>query len=364
MNTVIVRVHSAILILAAALSNAAAIADDIGQRQPVRSDSHAPIGVMADHMHKQREWMLSFRVMSMEMKGNRIGKDRVASDFIVTNVPNRFFGMPMQSPTLRIVPVEMTMDMAMLGAMYAPADWITMMVMANYVRKEMDHVTYQGPAGTNVLGTFTTKSDGFGDTYFGAMLRLYDTPNNKLHFNFGITAPTGSTTERDVALTPMGTSMNIRLPYPMQLGSGTWDAKPGLTYNGRAGNFTWGAQYMGTFRTGKENGYNFGSVHELTGWAAWSPRPWISGSARLAFENRDRIDGIDPNIMGPVQTANPDYFGGDTLFGYLGMNLAGQRGGLRGHRLALELGWPIEQDLNGPQMEQDFRLTAGWQYAF
>jgi hypothetical protein len=36
----------------------------------------------------------------------------------------------------------------------------------------------------------------------------------------------------------------------------------------------------------------------------------------------------------------------------------------RRHRLALELGAPIYQDLNGPQMETDWMLTVGWQKAF
>ena len=32
-----------------------------------RPDSHAPIGVMADHGHKKGEWMLSYRTMRMAM---------------------------------------------------------------------------------------------------------------------------------------------------------------------------------------------------------------------------------------------------------------------------------------------------------
>ena len=46
------------------------------------------------------------------------------------------------------------------------------------------------------------------------------------------------------------------------------------------------------------------------------------------------------------------------------MNLAGQTGLVRGHRLALEADIPIYQDLNGPQMETDFTVTLGWQYAW
>ena len=35
-----------------------------------------------------------------------------------------------------------------------------------------------------------------------------------------------------------------------------------------------------------------------------------------------------------------------------------------GHRLAIEIGFPIHQDLNGTQMETDLRVMLGWQWAF
>ena len=42
----------------------------------------------------------------------------------------------------------------------------------------------------------------------------------------------------------------------------------------------------------------------------------------------------------------------------------GQRGALRGHRLALGPGAPVHQDLDGPQLETDWMATLGWQLAF
>ena len=65
-----------------------------------------------------------------------------------------------------------------------------------------------------------------------------------------------------------------------------------------------------------------------------------------------------------MQTADPDNYGGDTVTLYGGVNLMGQRGTLRGHRLAFELGVPVYQKLNGPQMETDWTATLGWQLAF
>ncbi|XSG81655.1 MAG: hypothetical protein ACPW61_11315 [Methyloligella sp. ZOD6] len=334
--------------------------------KPLRADAHAPIGVMGDHMHHAGEWMLSYRFMNMNMEGNRIGDDEVTPQEIVTSVPNRFFGSPMQPPTLRVVPTEMSMDMHMFGFMYAPTDNLTLMAMLNYAEKEMSHITFAGPMGTTELGRFSTRSDGLADTKLSALYRLYDDEVNHFHLNLGLSLPTGDIEQTGRVLTPMGMRPILRLPYGMQLGSGTYDLLPGLTYTGRSGDFTWGAQYRAEIRLEDENdeGYAWGDRHMVTAWAAYEWAPWISTSLRMEASTQDAIDGIDPNIMAPVQTANPAFYGGEEVGLFLGVNTVGQTGIWRGHRLAFEFGLPVYQDLNGPQMEEDYQFTVGWQKAF
>jgi hypothetical protein len=75
------------------------------------------------------------------------------------------------------------------------------------------------------------------------------------------------------------------------------------------------------------------------------------------------INGRDANIVAPVQTADPNNYGGEQIDLKFGLNLIVQTGWMRGHRLAIEGGIPLMQDLNGPQMEMDYTLTVGWQYA-
>ncbi len=337
-----------------------------GGHNHVRADAHAPIGVMGEHMHKKGGWMLSYRYMRMDMEGNRIGENKVSPESIVTTVPNRFFGAPGQPKTLRIVPTEMTMDMHMLGAMYAPTDNVTLMFMLPMVRKSMDHLTFAGGAGTNIRGGFTTVSQGVGDARLSALVRLYDDANNHFHLNLGLSAPTGSIDERDNILTPMGARPEVRLPYAMQIGTGTWDLHPGLTYLGKSNALSWGAQYRAEIRLESENdeGYSWGDKHALTAWVAYQWAPWISTSVRLDAMTQEAIDGIDAQIAGPVQTADPDNYGGERVDLLFGVNLAGQSGALHGHRLAFEFGVPVHQDLNGPQMETDWLFTLGWQKAF
>lgn len=337
----------------------------------VYADDHAPIGVMADHAHKQGEIMLSARYMRMQMSESQIGTDLASPETIATNIPNVFAGAPMQPPTLRIVPTHMSTDMYMVGAMYAPADWITLMVMGSYVEREMDHITFAGPAGVNVQGNFTTRTSDLGDTTVGAIFPLLgvtdpkETKRDELNVRAAAGLPTGTNQEVDAILTPMGTGQTVRLPYPMQIGSGTFDLKPAVTYKGWRGKVSFGAQYAGVIRTGtNDEGYQLGDVHEATAWVSYRAAQWLSLSGRIKGRTTGQIDGIDPLIVGPVQTANPDFQGGERVDLIAGVNFVSTHGALAGHRLGIELGAPVYQDLNGPQLAGDWMLTIGWQKAF
>lgn len=322
-----------------------------------RADAHAPIGVMGDHIHKKGEFMVSYRFMSMKMDGNFVGNDEISADEIVATIENRF-NMP---PTLRVVPENMTMMMHMVGFMYAPSDKLTLMGMTMILSNEMDHITYQGMMGTNVAGKFTTESKGLGDTKLTAMIKLTD----KSHFNLGVNIPTGSIKEVGQVLAPTGMEPILRLPYPMQLGSGTWDLLPAFTYSSRSDKLGWGGKVSGVIRLGETDfDYTLGNQLGVTAWGSYLPSNWISTSLRINYSSISKIDGIDPNIAAPVQTANPDFQGGSRLDALLGINLIGQSGFIKNQRLAIEVGMPLLQDLNGPQLKTTNSLTLGYQYAF
>lgn len=151
----------------------------------------------------------------------------------------------------------------------------------------------------------------------------------------------------------------------MQLGSGTYDLEPGITYSGHQNLLGWGAQYKATLPMGSnDENYTLGDSHQLTGWGSYRVSDWASASLRLTYLNQDAIDGSDPQITAPVTTANPANYGGERLDLGIGVNLVGQSGAVAGHRLAMEYTVPIEQDVNGVQMEMQSMLTIGYQYAF
>jgi hypothetical protein len=65
-----------------------------------------------------------------------------------------------------------------------------------------------------------------------------------------------------------------------------------------------------------------------------------------------------------VPSASPHLRAGRRLDLGVGVNLEVAGDTLRGQRLALEVLRPLWQHLDGPQLETDWELVVGWQYAF
>ncbi len=305
----------------------------------------APIGVMGEHAHGQGDWMFSYRYMRMDMAGNRDGTQRIDDQAVFTD-----YGFP-------VTPLRMRMDMHMLGAMYAPTERITLMLMAPYLVSSMDHRVLTGPmAGRE----FTTESSGLGDVKVSGVFQMVSRERSRVLLNLGLSLPTGSIDERDV--TPASAGQAVQLPYPMQLGSGTYDLIPGLTYTDGRGRWDWGAQGLITWRLGEnDNRYTLGNRYELNAWGGRDLGAKWSTTARLALSRWGNIDGADP-ALNPnlVPTADPNRRAGTRADLGLGVSW----GGYRGHRLALEWLAPFYQNLDGPQLETDSRILLGWQYGF
>lgn len=326
---------------------------------------HGPIGVMSRHLLPEGKFMLALRSGHMQADGSRIGTTDVSPAFVATTVPNRFFGLPGQPPTIRVVPLGMRMDMAMLGGMYGLNDRVTLSAMVPYIRKDMSSVTFAGPVGPAVLGVNKMSSEGLGDVRVGALVGLMKEGRHSLNFGLGLSLPTGSITETGRMLNPLGLRPIRRMGYGMQLGSGTFDLLPALTYQGGRGRLNWGAQLAGTIRLGSnDEGYSLGDEARLNLWASYKPAKWISYSGRIEASTLGTIDGLDRNIMMPNSGSDPLNYGGERVTAFLGADLTVQRGALKGHKFGMEVGVPVYQDLNGPQLKRDWSLAFAWRKSF
>ena len=301
------------------------------------------VSVLGTHTHLAGEWMIGYRFMFMRMQGNRDGTSRQSSGDVLQNFP--------------VTPTEMNMAMHMFEVMYVPSRDLTLMAMFPYLRLSMDHLTRSGVQ-------FTTESQGLADISFSGLYTVYgdaEKGGHRLLVIPGVSFPTGSIDQKDD--TPAG---HQRLPYPMQLGSGTFDLLPGFAYLGESENWAWLTEVKGTVRLGKNSrDYSLGDRLHLNASLSRRLTRVTRLSARMEGFIWENIDGADPELNpAMVPTADPNRRGGKRVDFVLGLNLYGPEGRFKGNRLAIEAGLPVYQSLDGPQLENDWQLTAGWHWTF
>ena len=309
-----------------------------------RPDAYAPNGIMGDHLHLKGGLMISLRYMNMTMSGNREGSDKITDEAIY----DRFM----------VAPQDMTMQMYMLGVMYAPTDNLTLMLMQNFARKDMDLTArMMMNGGMPMLRNFSTSSSGLGDLKLGLLYGLSKRDKISFHLNIGFNLPVGDIENRDA--TPM--MADAKLPYAMQLGSGTFDVTFGGTLKGNGTKISWGIQQLNIFRTGENNQeYRFGNLHELHSWLGYGISKRLSVSIRLSGSSEGEISGADPELN-PMMltTANTGNYGGKLLRGAVGFNVL-----LVNNKLILggELGTPLYQNYNGIFMNEELSFNVGLKY--
>ncbi len=327
---------------------------------------HAPAGVMFDHMmDKAGDMMFGARYMRSTQDGTMLqGSNKVSDQAIVRQGCN---GDPCFT-----TPDSMNMNMIMLDLMYAPTDWLTLMLMPQFMDMDMSTRTLSGaPAPTfaqqslinhHTLHEHTTS--GIGDTGVYGMVKLFDKAGHRVHGTLGISAPTGDVDIkfRDTHRLDAGYQH-----YGMQLGSGTWDFKPSVTYSGKLDKYSWGAQLNGTVRLdhNNETGFAFGDIFQSTAWGSYNLLNWLSTSVRGVYtvqgSIRNQYNGTF-HKLGPMDY--PSSYGGRYWDVGFGLNAFVPSGSLQGNNLSFEWLQPVSDDVNGYQLPRDGALSATWSYAF
>jgi hypothetical protein len=288
------------------------------------------------HIHSAAGWMFQYRFMRMDMDGLLDGTDSILPVDVTGTILNP--GPYLMSPT------AMTMDMHMLMLMYGFTEKFTVMGMLNYLDNEMDMINRLG-----VRPTMETR--GFGDTVLTGTYQL----NQNITASLGLSFPTGSIDEKVVM---MGNT--IQAPYPMQLGSGTYDIIPSITYSDNLKKWYWGAEVSYTARVGEnDNDYTLGDRLHIKAASLYNIHENFFVNTRLVFSDWDNIDGMDPGINpGMAPTGDPDAQGGNRTDIFFGLTtLLGNS-----HSLKAEIGIPIQQNLDGPQMETKYIFSLVYQF--
>jgi hypothetical protein len=300
------------------------------------------LNVIGGHTHPAGQRMFGYEFMFMDMSGHLSGTRDVSGSEILKSFPSASTGM--------------TVEEHMLEVMYAPTNNLTLMAMLPIRHIEMDMVTRDG-------FRFTEHSEGIGDLQVLALYTLLGSVSKgqRLLINAGMSFPTGSIDEKN---TIMGDT--FQLEYPMQLGSGTYDLRPGLTYLGESNKWAWGGQALTTLRFGRNgNGYRVGNEYGSTGWLGYAVTDWFAPSLRINGRIWEKVHGADPDIDPTFDAeGDPHRQGGKRVDFLLGANFFVPKGIFKGTRLMIEAGLPIYENLDGPQLSTRWLFSAGLTYSF
>lgn len=320
---------------------------------------HAPIGVMADHTHKKGESMISLRLSYMKMKGNKLNGNDISEEDIL-NISNPLSNSP---ANLSIVPKDMSMRMLMIGGMYAPSDKLTIMAMAMFMEKKMNLDSYHGMS-RNYLGSFSTSNEDLSDVSFSVLINLQELEKSRWHLEVGLNKSIGSEAKQALVLTPMNTQIHMLMPYGMQAGDKSLRYVVSLTnsYSYRD-DILFGNQVR-LVKAIDERIWSFGDKASYDSWFQYSINDNFSISTRLNINLQKKINGNNSSLVSPIQTANPENYGGNIANLGLGLNFLTKTTSNNPDRLAIELLTPIYQDKKGLQMKDKGELIFGYQKSF
>jgi hypothetical protein len=337
---------------------------------------HGPAGVMFDHMlANSGDMMVGYRYMYSSQGGDMLHGDMAVSDqTVVANGcgPNHCF----------LMPGTMGMHMHMLDLMYAPTDWLTLMLMPMWMDMNMSMQRLEGAPPDDLVANNVGNTNGdiglhighhvqnghetggFGDLGMYALFKLFDDGMHHAHFTFGLSAPTADV---DIHLNRRHQVDGGFIHYAMQLGSGTWDFKPSLTYTGKQDKFSWGAQANATIRMEDKNksGYALGDIFQATAWGSYNLTDWLSASVRGMYTLQDGLDGKFNGLInqfGPMDY--PQNHGGKYWDVGFGLNAMVHSGAFAGNHFSVEWLQPVDDNVNGYQLDREGSLSATWGIMF
>jgi hypothetical protein len=283
-------------------------------------------------------WQLGYRYDFVSRGSNRTGTRRE----FMSRVFDRGFTRASYSQDIETHTVEV---------LYAPFDRFTLAARLPIKRIETKHRLDTGES-------FTTQNQGVGDLEFSGRLRFTRKNQESFNLHLAVQTPTGAITQKDRV--PGGRE---RLPYDEQLGGGTWNLLPGITYVGRYRGTSWGLQVGAEFTLfHNEEGWSRGDLFHAGGWLGQRWFDLVTTAVQVQWREWGDVGGSDGEISDEWPSGNPNLYGGAHLV--LGSSIELAIPGLSGQRLSIDGTWPVYQSLDGPQLEGRWRLGVGWEWTF
>jgi hypothetical protein len=307
--------------------------------------------------HKGR-WTIGYQYAYVKMEGYRTGTNKMsAADILKANPLDPDVGK------FLITPSRMVQQLHLLSAMYNPSTKVGILITLPYVFQSTDHVSV-----VPNFGDFVISTNGISDMTIKALLVPYQDKMTTVILQGGLGLPTGSIDETGLTPASAASGLPKTVPFTMQLGSGTYDVQPGITYSGHTAFWNWGGEVSGTIRLG-DNIRDYRLGHRLLSsvWLAHRLSDWFAPASSVSLRKWGKVNGNDarlPQRPDAAPVANPLLQGGTRIELALQLYIAAPSDALNSQRLAINWSIPLYQSLNGPQLETDIRVGASWQWSF
>ena len=300
-----------------------------------RPDYVFPVGVKGGKNMMPKKLMFGYKFGTMDKDCCKNGTNSISNNDI-------------QGLGYSMVPTDMSMDMHMFSAMYAVNGKFSIMAMLPYIEKEMTMKMLTGMMAGNL---HSTSSRGIGDLSIAGLYKLSD----KSNFKLALSIPTGEFDEKDHNMS----GVLKTLPYPMQLGSGTYDITLGYSFQEVLDDWSYGFQVNALKRIDyNSEGWKLGDRRELSAWVAKPVSNSFSVSFGLDVENQENISGKSANRSNTTHLTWAEYNHSHLrVSSNIGVNYKFPKSK---SRIGIQCGTPIYRDVNGPQMEPDFKCNIGF----
>lgn len=225
----------------------------------------------------------------------------------------------------------------------------------------LPYTTHEIDQDLSLGGQSTIESSGLEDIHIGGVFRSYDKGPTRLSFMAGLSLPTGQVDVTDNYAGAPGTT----LPYPMQIGTGTFDLLPGVMIESSWRGMQVGARASGRIHleSAHDEGWFRSNTSRLDLWASKQIAKDLRGSLRAETNWWGDLHGADPDLV-PLRNPLEDALrqGGSrvVLYGGLSKDLDSEGNS----RIEFELGLPVEEWLDGPALSQDWTAVIGWRLRF
>lgn len=303
-----------------------------------RLDAPPPSAVRHALLAEAGSWLFGYRYERQDFEGLRDGReDESRSDLVADDYS--------------VFSEEMTWQTHTFQVLYGLDEMCSLYLELPVIEKELEGEVAGG-------GSFDSDSNGLGDLEVGLVRTLREQDGEVLRGNLGVSLPTGSYDEEDDGAV---------LPYAMQLGSGTFDLYPGLTWMNQGEEWTWGLQGQARLRFGK-NDDDWAASNSFT-FQSWAARPLsrsVVGTLRLQWKAWGDYHGENEELdalkdADPLRDSHRQGGARTDLAAGLQWELGADARRL--NRIEAEVAVPVSEWLDGPQMSAELVLTLGWRFS-